>query len=130
MFFRPGVKSTVKRLAACGLALLTALALTPGTASAERYSARYVLAVTDDSTGERSVTTLNCAPAGGAHPGAREACDAIAEAGSIEAIAPAEGVCTMEYRPVTATAHGHEQFEATFGNPCVLRLAKGEVFAF
>lgn len=120
----------MKRLAACGLALLTALSLTPGTASAERYSARYVLTVTDEISGERSVTTLDCDPVGGTHPAAEAACAAIGEAGSIEAIAPAEGVCTMEYRPVTAASHGHERFERTFGNPCVLRMAKGEVFAF
>ncbi|WP_306367417.1 SSI family serine proteinase inhibitor [Nocardiopsis sp. CC223A] len=120
----------MKRLAACGLALLTALAITPGTASADRSSARYVLAITDEGTGQRSVTTLDCDPAGGAHPAAEAACAAIAEAGSIEAIPPDEGFCTMEYRPVTATAYGHERFEQTFGNHCVLRLAKGEVFAF
>lgn len=120
----------MKRIAACGLALLATLALTPGTASAERYSARYVLTVTDEGTGQRSVTTLDCDPVGGTHPEADAACAAIAAAGSIEAIAPAEGFCTMEYRPITATAHGREQFERTFGNPCVLRMAKGEVFAF
>ncbi|CAL9460861.1 subtilase-type protease inhibitor [Nocardiopsis dassonvillei] len=120
----------MKRLAACGLALLTALSLTPGTASAERYSAPYVLSVTDESTGQRSVTTLDCDPVGGTHPEAEAACAAIAEAGSIEAIAPAEGVCTLEYRPVTATATGREDFERTFGNPCQLRMAKGDVFAF
>jgi hypothetical protein len=120
----------VKRLAACGLALLTALALTPGAASAERYADRYVLTVTDEGTGQRSVTTLACGPAGGTHPAAEAACAVIAAAGSIEAVPPAEGFCTMEYRPVTATAYGHEHFEQTFGNPCILRMAKGEVFSF
>ncbi|MEU0490763.1 SSI family serine proteinase inhibitor [Nocardiopsis sp. NPDC006139] len=120
----------MKRLAACGLALFAALALTPGAASADRHSDRYVLTVTDEGTGQRSVTTLHCDPVGGAHPEAEAACAAIAGAGSIEAVAPAEGFCTMEYRPVTATARGHEEFEQTFGNPCVLRTAKGAVFAF
>ncbi|MDT0327196.1 SSI family serine proteinase inhibitor [Nocardiopsis lambiniae] len=122
----------MKRLAVLGLALVAALA--PATASAERHSVRYVLTITDgytgDYIGDRSVVTLNCDPAGGTHPEAEAACAAIAEAGSIKEITPTEGFCTMEYRPVTVTAGGAENFERTYGNRCELSLAKGVVFAF
>ncbi|MFL1381269.1 MULTISPECIES: SSI family serine proteinase inhibitor [unclassified Nocardiopsis] len=124
----------MKRLAACGLALLTALALTPGTASAERHApSRYVLSVTQGEvadTEHAATTTLECSPTGGDHPRADEACRAIAEAGSIEAIAPGDGACLMLYDPVTVTVTGDEEFERTYGNSCQLALAKGPVFDF
>ncbi|WP_143831998.1 SSI family serine proteinase inhibitor [Nocardiopsis sp. CNR-923] len=68
---------------------------------------------------------------GGTHPRAAEACSAIARAGSIAAVSsdPA-AVCTLEYRPVAATAMGAEAFQETYGNGCLLRAAKRAVFDF
>ncbi|MFI6578806.1 SSI family serine proteinase inhibitor [Nocardiopsis sp. NPDC050513] len=68
---------------------------------------------------------------GGTHPRAAEACSAIARAGSIAAV-PADpaAVCTLEYRPVAATALGAEAFQKTYGNGCLLRAAKRAVFDF
>lgn len=100
----------------------------------------YDLTVTDAHSAERSVT-LHCSPAGsgGSHPSAADACAAIAEAGSVGAVAGRGGACTMEYRPVTATADGRklsgsgpdtDRFTEEYSNPCTLQAAKGPVFDF
>jgi hypothetical protein len=70
--------------------------------------------------------------AGGTHPRASEACDLIAEAGSVEAVmVDPEGVCTMEYQPHEATASGgEEEYSEVFGNKCRMASAKGPLFDF
>ena len=120
----------MKRIAACGIALLSALVLAPGAASAEQRPARYILSITDEFAGRSMTTTLACNPVGGAHPRAEDACADIAEAGSIKAITSVGGICTMHYRPFTVTVRGHERFEQTFSNSCLMVQAKRSVFGF
>lgn len=114
---------------ACAAATGLAVSLV-GPASAAESSAQYVLTVQHENSGESTRVTLDCDPVAGDHPNAPEACESIAAAGSIEEIEPEDGVCTMDSRPVTATAEGYEDYEETFGNPCLLHLAKGPVFDF
>lgn len=99
-------------------------------ASAARADADYVLTLGFDNSGEQRRVSLDCDPVSGTHPNAEEACDLLAEAGSIEQIPAEEGFCTMEHNPVTVEAMGTEEYSETFGNPCRLDLAKGAVFDF
>ena len=80
----------------------------------------------------RSIT-LECGPAGGGHERADEACELIeAAGGSVADVEVNEGgFCTMIHRPVTAIAvSGGERYEQTFGNDCLLKMAKGAIFDF
>jgi hypothetical protein len=88
--------------------------------------------------GVEKVVELECDPAGGSHPNAKSACRELHRAqGDFEELAdhqPAES-CTMEYRPVTAEAHGTwlgnpADWTHDFGNDCTLRTATGSVFHF
>lgn len=114
---------------ACAAATGLAVSLAAPATAAES-GAQYVLTVQHETSGEDIRVTLDCDPAAGNHPDAQAACESIAAAGSIEEIEPARGVCTMESRPVTATAEGYEDYEETFGNPCLLHSAKGPIFDF
>lgn len=99
-------------------------------ASAARTDADHVLTLEFENSGEQRQVSLDCNPVGGTHPNAEEACDLIAEAGTIEEIPVEEGFCTMEHNPVTVSSMGAEEYSETFGNPCQLGLAKGAVFEF
>ncbi|MFW6640202.1 SSI family serine proteinase inhibitor [Nocardiopsis algeriensis] len=115
---------------AASLAVAAVLSTAPVAAEDVRSQDRYTLARVDGS-GERREVTLDCVTARGTHPRAGEACDAIAESGSISGVTAESGAfCTMEHAPVTARAEGAEEYEETFGNSCVLRSAKGPVFDF
>lgn len=114
---------------ACAAAAALAVGLT-SPASAARTDADYVLSVEFENSGEYRQVSLDCKPAGGNHPKAQEACDLIAEHGSIASIPAEEGQCTMEYSPVKASSIGWEEYSETFSNPCLLGLGKGEVFDF
>ena len=65
-------------------------------------------------TAGQTTVRLLCQPAGGSHPDAKNACRAIKTAhGDFDELpdSPTFAACTMEYRPVVATArgtwHGH-----------------------
>ena len=80
---------------------------------------------------------LNCAPVGGSHPSATEACALLNKSGlDLSALqANAAEPCTMIYAPVTVTASGiwdgkYFQFRRTFGNDCEKRSAAGALFDF
>jgi hypothetical protein len=79
---------------------------------------------------------LRCTPAGGDHPAAADACDALeAAAGDFTAITKGASYCAKDFRPVTVTARGVWQGalvdkRATFSNACVLTRATGQVFGF
>ncbi|MEV6602461.1 SSI family serine proteinase inhibitor [Actinoplanes sp. NPDC051346] len=82
------------------------------------------------------ITSLECGPAGGAHPAAAAACaDLRAVDGDLSALNDSGGICTKEYQPVTAFAVGTWQgepvaYRATFSNHCILLNATGDVFNF
>lgn len=122
-----------------GLVAATALALSLASpAQAETMS--YDLFVDDapevrgeSVTGSLRSVVLECGPAAGEHPRAEEACDLIEKAGGrvSDVEAGTNDLCTMEYRPVSVIAvGGGERYEETFGNGCLLSVAKGAVFDF
>jgi hypothetical protein len=81
---------------------------------------------------------LKCHPSGGSHPNPSEACREVAIAGGdFDNLPgdPAMTACTMEYRPVMATARGRWHGEPVnwqheYSNPCSLLAATGVVFDF
>ena len=83
----------------------------------------------------RSVT-LRCDPAGGGHPHARQACDALAVAGGGFGRLPGtRQMCPMIYAPVTATAQGvwrgiPVRWSQRFANACLLGERTGALFRF
>jgi hypothetical protein len=117
------------------LALALPFAVT-GVASASPHTS---LTLTISSPeGVEKVVELECDPAGGTHPNAKAACVALHRAhGDFGALPDQQPVtsCTLEYRPVTATAqgtwHGHAaDWTQEFGNDCALSAATGSVFRF
>lgn len=80
--------------------------------------------------------TLACYPTGGTHPHADEACKSLASVGGdINALPREQKMCTMEYQPVTLTAHGTwrgkpTRFEKSYSNRCVAAAQTEKVFAF
>jgi hypothetical protein len=80
---------------------------------------------------------LRCEPApGGPHPHATAACAELkSSGGDFNALPGRSGQCHEEYRPVVATAQGEfaghtVRWRKKFANPCILRVATGQVFAF
>ncbi|NKZ01023.1 SSI family serine proteinase inhibitor [Nocardiopsis alborubida] len=91
----------------------------------------YILRVHGLTDAETREATLVCAPvAAGTHPRAEEACEAIAEAGSIAGVRGEEQACPFVYDPVVAVAYGTEDYREEFSNECVLTSEKGAVFDF
>jgi hypothetical protein len=88
--------------------------------------------------GSSSVVELECDPPGGTHPNAKSACMELHRSqGDFDALADHQAPenCTMEYRTVTAEAHGtwhgdEVDWVHEFGNDCALRTATGSVFRF
>jgi hypothetical protein len=110
----------------------------PAAAAAPSPGGKLVLAVipAGQSSGPLRLATLECDPDGGSHAAAATACAELhAVGGDLTALADNGGICTREYRPVTAIAAGTWQgdpvaYRATFPNHCVLLDATGEVFDF
>ena len=109
-----------------------------GTATADhRPSSRLSLTV-EGPRGASTTVRLECRPAGGSHPTPRSACREIARAGGdFESLpgSPEMIACTMEYRPVTASARGRwngerVRWQRQYPNPCTLLSATGVVFDF
>ncbi|WP_018686484.1 SSI family serine proteinase inhibitor [Actinokineospora enzanensis] len=131
--------STKSLAAAAACAVLAAL-LPSATAAAEPppgiapVHALFVLSVSDRQ-GNLDAALLECAPDGGTHPDAGGTCAALSQVnGDFSRLPGNPGqLCTMEYAPVTATAHGiwgyrFVQFRHTYGNRCQLEAATGVVF--
>ncbi|MET8975059.1 SSI family serine proteinase inhibitor [Streptomyces sp. NPDC004539] len=80
-------------------------------------------------------TLLLCNDVPQGHARAAEACAQLREArGDIRSIPAQEVLCTLEYAPVTAEAHGQwngrsVRYEKTFGNKCEMGAQTGAVFA-
>ena len=83
------------------------------------------------SAGPARVAWLTCRPAAGTHPYAAAACAALEEADGDPSRIPAdEGMCTMEYAPVTLTVRGRWEgrtvdYRKTHSNRCEMLLATG-----
>lgn len=121
----------------------TAAVLAPATPAAARPTAApapsaIALSVRPAETAAGPVrhAVLTCDPDGGTHPSAATACDDLRSVGGdLSALTAQDGICTREYRPVTAVATGVWQgrplsYRATFANRCILLLATGDVFNF
>ncbi|WP_435112332.1 SSI family serine proteinase inhibitor [Nocardiopsis synnemataformans] len=119
---------------ALAAAPVLALALTAPAHAAEAAQTGgngYILRVHALTSGETREATLVCAPvAAGTHPRAEEACEAIAEAGSLAGVRGEEQACPFVYDPVVAVAYGTEDYREEFSNECVLMSEKGAVFDF
>lgn len=128
---------TSYRLGGVLLAAATLLStMLAGPASADPRS---TLTLTlDAARGAHDAVHLRCDPAGGAHPQPERACAELTAArgdfdhlpGSPETIA-----CTMEHRPLVATARGEwhgetVRWQRQYPNPCTLLYETGVVFDF
>lgn len=133
----------VQRVAALfALTVLATGALTAATtpraahAAPDRPISVLLLTVLPHVHGEPRAAALRCDPAGGTHPAATTACQAVAAVdGDLGAMTPEPGPCTLEYAPVTARALGFWQDQPvswvkTFGNRCALLRETGSLFAF
>lgn len=130
---------TSYRLGGVLLAAATLLAtVLAGSASADRPWSTLTLTVATAPQGAGSTVRLFCHPAGGSHPDAKSACRAIKTAnGDFDNLPGAQTfvACTMEYRPVIASArgswHGHRvHWKHKYANPCTLHTDTGVVFDF
>jgi hypothetical protein len=80
------------------------------------------------------VVTLTCAPVGGSHASAAEACAVLAAAkGNPADITPADVMCTMEYAPVKVKVLGRwngkaVKYTETFSNNCRTGAEGGALF--
>lgn len=135
------IRLTATALAAAAFVFLPAAAGYAGTplsaAKPAPQSGSFELTVTDAMAETLSQVTLTCPPDGGSHPRAAEACDQLnAHSGDISGIVAQNGMCTMEYEPVTVRAtgswQGHEEsYSARFSNRCVaVKETGGVVFDF
>jgi hypothetical protein len=124
------MKRTASALAAAPVLALALAAPVYAAETAQTSPVTYVLSVRDVSSGSTKAISLQCHPAGGTHPKAEEACEAIAEGGSIEGAEGPGGDCPMIHDPVVATASGAEDYQQEFPNRCVLTGEKGAVFDF
>jgi hypothetical protein len=131
--------SFVAATAAATVALV-GLAAAPAAAARPIRAAAKTQLVLTYAAGEKASpvqrrAVLTCAPAGGTHQQAKAACTALNAAhGDPAALVPSDGMCTMQYDPVTVTATGRwhgkiVRYKHTFGNACVLRTDTGAVFA-
>jgi len=127
-------RTVIALIAAAGAALTgTFLAIEPAQAATRDTR---LIATLRPATGPVRAVWLSCRPAGGNHPKAAAACATLAQAGGDpRRIEPADGMCTMEYAPVTATLNGRwrgraVRYRVQHGNACALGLATGPVFQF
>ncbi|GAB3442391.1 hypothetical protein GCM10027570_09550 [Streptomonospora sediminis] len=96
------------------------------------------LSVTGPDRKAAETTTLNCAPAGGSHPNAQDACEALQRAGGDFAALGKRNeqrVCTLRYAPVTVSAtgtwHGAPvDYSEKFSNACVASVETERIFDF
>lgn len=108
-----------------------------GTATAD-YSASTLTLSVEEARGTLGTARLECRPAGGSHPNPAHACADVATAeGDLDSLpgSPSQISCTMENRPVVATARGwwHGEpvrWQHQYPNPCTLLSRTGVVFDF
>lgn len=129
-------------VAAAALAVLAVMPASADPAGASPAPSSLNLTVREGDGAPQKIALLSCDPAGGSHPQAGAACDELrAVGGNFEQLGTSgvgpspRPVCTMEYRPVTVSAHGRweghsVEFEKTFSNSCMLNSRTGVVFQF
>jgi hypothetical protein len=130
---------TARRVVSASLAggvVVLPLLLSGGASAAGEQGGRLRLTVSGaQNTWIRGVE-LNCPGAGGYHPHAAEACDALALAdGEPGAVAGSNRLCLGKFDPVTATAEGEWDgrpvaWHRTYPSACALDAATGAVFRF
>jgi len=125
---------TFSRLSGALLAVVLSV-VAAGTASADQTS--YLSLAIASPEGPVKVVTLECAPAGGNHPNPKAACADLTTAdGDLNQVGGDQTTaCTLEYRPVNASARGHWEgkpisWEEEFPNNCTLATSTGTVFEF
>jgi FlaG/FlaF family flagellin (archaellin) len=90
--------------------------------------------VTVKQAGVSRSATLTCAPVGGTHGSAAEACAVLSAAGGDPAaITAADVMCTMEYAPVKVKVNGRwngktVRYAETFSNNCRTQAEGGALF--
>ncbi|MBN6037548.1 SSI family serine proteinase inhibitor [Amycolatopsis sp. 195334CR] len=116
---------------------LTACALTLACIGGPAHPADASIALsTLDAGGRSGAVVLQCDPAGGTHPHAKSACDALTGAeGDLSRVTPKDVACTLEYAPVEARAFGtwkgeQVDFRTTYPNRCAADAHSGGVFGF
>ncbi|MBU2665660.1 serine protease [Actinoplanes bogorensis] len=118
------------------LPILLALSLlNPPYGSPPRAVSDLKLSYTADS-GSAVTVTLTCNPPAGGHPTPAAACAQLAKAGgNPDRIKPADSVCYLLYKPVTAEITGTWRgrdiaWTHRFGNSCEMQRDTGVLFRF
>jgi Subtilisin inhibitor-like len=132
------MRSSLRTFVALATAVACSLIATP--ANAEPATS---IVITKQGPGIDPVTgllpklmTRECDPTGGTHPHRDDACAVLAQAhGDFNRIKPLKRVCTMDYNPVRATAHGTwygrpVDWVADFPNDCEAGSQTDLVFEF
>lgn len=135
---RAGRSLGAAALACTAFAGVTGVGAAPASATPPPYAhlELTVYAGTDTGGDVVAVADLWCDPDVGSHPDPEAACAALDAVDYDPAALPGEpGICTDEYRPMTATASGHwgggvhtVEFRRTYSNPCELYRATTPVF--
>lgn len=128
---------TFTRLSGALLAVILLLAVT-GTASATSSSPSKLTLTVGAPNGPTITVKLHCAPPGGSHPQPKPACaELVAAEGDFDALGGNQELmaCTMEYRPVVASARGNWEghpvyWKHKYSNNCTKLSATGTVFDF
>ena len=87
-------------------------------------------------TNQARAVKLTCAPAGGGHPRAGQACATLRGIGGNPAkLKGGDSLCMLLYQPVTARLKGTwrgktVKWQQTFGNSCEMSRATGVLFDF
>ncbi|MCP2168056.1 subtilase-type protease inhibitor [Goodfellowiella coeruleoviolacea] len=131
------IVGTVLAAAVVAVAPLATPALASGEHDQRAPEPSSLVLTTTGMDGSRSVSLL-CDPASGNHPAADQACQALTSAeGDFDKLSGGQDsmVCTMDYRPVTASAQGTWRgkpvsFRKEYPNACALRAKTGKVFEF
>jgi hypothetical protein len=103
----------------------------PGIGDGSGPHSSFDISVTSVNGGDAGSITLSCPQEWSEHPNAEAVCGQLEEArGYIEAIAPADGMCTKEYAPVLVLVTGHwrhkgQHFMKQYSNRCEAVLATG-----
>jgi hypothetical protein len=119
------------------LAALATIVFLPGAASAEPVSTLSLM-VEAGEQGVVSTVELQCYPDGGTHPNAKTACAELTLVnGDFDRLPalPQPDACTMEFRPMLASARGfwngeEVSWDKEFSNPCTMHTSTGAVFTF
>jgi len=119
------------------LAALATIVFLPGAASAEPDTTLSLM-IQAGEQGAMSTVELKCYPNGGTHPSSTNACAELTIVnGDFDRlpVMPQPGACTMEFRPMLASARGFwngekVSWDHTFSNPCTMHAGTGSVFAF